>query len=84
MMTNDWREWRRRTMAQAHIVNFPDNIEEICKALEKGVETWKIALENNETTSMIGHYYRAYRGRPLSEARERLRGKQRKIAIDAG
>jgi hypothetical protein len=82
MITNDWLAWRRRTMAQAHIVNFPDNIEEICKKLERGVETWKIALENDETTAMIGHYYRAYRGKHLSEARARVRGKQRKVEIE--
>ena len=85
IVNQDFRGWiRKQRMAAAHIVRFPIDIDQICARLENGEETYKIALEIGESNAMIAHYYRAYRGKSLSEARGRLRGKQRKIAIDAG
>jgi DNA-binding transcriptional ArsR family regulator len=71
-------------MAAAHIVNFPIDIDEICARLEAGEETYKVSNDTGYSPSMLSHYYKAYRGKPLSEARERLRGKQRKVSIDEG
>ena len=75
IIRGDFRRWRTKHM-QAHIANFPDNIESICERIERGVEVWKIALEEDESVSILGHWYRAYRGKKISEVRKTRRGKQ--------
>jgi hypothetical protein len=84
MIPSDWITWRKETMAQAHIKTFPIDIEEICLRLEAGEETYKVANDTGETPSMLGHYFRAYTGKKLSDVRQRMRGKQRKLDVDAG